>query len=239
MDRSIFHGILVVNVNWLITQVVDSSTPTKRRSQGGDSKYGFSSPGNGHHPSQRDPNTPRNYGGQPPNYSYNSPSSRGSQQASTNLDYINGPHQSRSSGGSPTSQQQQQQQQQHHFSPYSKYGGGGSNGGSSHGPSSSGVVELPPKIDRSSKPSNRQLARSAQERLFGSREGDINGLDIDTYPTSPPGPAPGQPGQGSSNGGPHQSHDYLGSLRGSSLDRERAAKAVRHIDGFDARQKKK
>ncbi|XP_046452173.1 tight junction protein ZO-1-like isoform X4 [Daphnia pulex] len=205
--------------------VVDSSTPTKRRSQGGDSKYGFSSPGNGHHPSQRDPNTPRNYGGQPPNYSYNSPSSRGSQQASTNLDYINGPHQSRSSGGYPTSQQQQQQQQQHHFSPYSKYGGGGSNGGSSHGPSSSGVVELPPKIDRSSKPSNRQLARSAQERLFGSREGDINGLDIDTYPTSPPGPAPGQPGQGSSNGGPHQSHDYLGSLRGSSLDRERAAKA--------------
>jgi hypothetical protein len=96
---------------------------------------------------------------------------------------------------------------------------------------------LPPKIDRSSKPSNRQLARSAQERLFGSREGDINGLDIDTYPTSPPGPAPGQPGQGTSNGGPHQSHDYLSSMRGSSLDRERAAKAVRYIDGFPRQTK--
>ncbi|XP_045029433.1 tight junction protein ZO-1 isoform X3 [Daphnia magna] len=201
--------------------VVDSSTPTKRRSQGGDSKYGFSSPGNGHHPGQRDANTPRNYGGQPANYSYNSPSSRG-QQASTNLDYMNGPPQSNhrpsGNGAYPTSSSSSQQ---HHLTPYSKYGGGGSNSSGGHGPSSSGVVELPPKIDRSSKPT--RLARSAQERLFGSREGDVNGLDIDTYPTSPPGPAPGQPGQ--NGGGAHQSHDYLSSMQGSSLDRDRAAKA--------------
>lgn len=112
---------------------------------------------------------------------------------------------------------------QHHFSAYSQYGGGSNS--SAHGQSSSGVVELPPKIDRSSKP--RSLARSAQERLFGSREGDVNGLDIDTYPTSPPGPAPAQ---APPNGASHPSLDYLGSLRGSSLDRERAAKAVRRID---------
>ena len=105
---------------------------------------------------------------------------------------------------------------QHHFSPYTQYGSNGA---------SSGVVELPPKIDRSSKPSNR-LARTAQERLFGSREGDVNGLDMDTYPSSPPGPAPTQPPP---NGASHPSHDYLGSLRGSSLDRERAAKAVKTI----------
>ena len=111
---------------------------------------------------------------------------------------------------------------QHHFSPpYMAYSGG-TNG--SHGPSSSGVVELPPKIDRSSKPT--RLARSAQERLFGSREGDINGLDIDTYPTSPPGPAPAQAPNGVAN---HPSNEYLNSLRGSSLDRDRAAKAVRQI----------
>ena len=111
---------------------------------------------------------------------------------------------------------------QHHFSAYSQYGGGN---GSAHGQSSSGVVELPPKIDRSSKPS--RLARSAQERLFGSREGDVNGLDMDTYPTSPPGPTPAN---APPNGAAHPSLDYLGSLRGSSLDRERAAKAVRRID---------
>ena len=106
----------------------------------------------------------------------------------------------------------------HHYSPLtyspSQYPG--------HGP---GAPELPPKVDRTSKP--RGMQRSAQERLFGSREGDMgengvkNGRDEpDLYP-SPPPPAPPN--------GSHSSHaesslNYIGSLRGgSSLDRERAA----------------
>lgn len=105
----------------------------------------------------------------------------------------------------------------------------------SYGPSSSSDLP-PPKIDRSSKPlSASRPLRSAQERLFGSREGDINGLDASDgggggYPImSPPGPAP----HSTPNGAPSQ-HDYIGSLRGSSLDRERAAKAVRLIDSHQS-----
>lgn len=187
--------------------MVDASTPTKRRSQGGDSKYGFSPSGNG-----QTPMSPRGNNGS--GYPYNSPSSRQLPPPvnSTNLDFINGqPH--------PTTTTNQQRSngypgsgQPHYNSSYSQYNG--SNGSSSH--TNGNGAELPPKIDRSSKPSSR-LPRSAQERLFGSREGDVNGLGMDSYPTSPPGPAPTQ-----QNG-----HDnYIGSLRGSSLDRERLAKAV-------------
>jgi len=90
----------------------------------------------------------------------------------------------------------------------------------SYGPTSSSDLP-PPKIDRSSKPSSASRPlRSAQERLFGSREGDINGLD-----TADGSGGVGYP-HGTPNGVPSQ-HDYIGSLRGSSLDRERAAKAVR------------
>ena len=91
----------------------------------------------------------------------------------------------------------------------------------SYGPKSSSDLP-PPKIDRSSKPSSASRPlRSAQERLFGSREGDINGLDA-----ADGGGAGGGYPHGTPNGAPSQ-HDYIGSLRGSSLDRERAAKAVR------------
>ena len=79
--------------------------------------------------------------------------------------------------------------------------------------------ELPPKIDRSSKPTR---LRSAQERLFGSREGDVggnpkNGDSSESY-GSPPPPAPPN---GSSQ--PESSLNFAGPMRGSSVDRERAA----------------
>lgn len=112
----------------------------------------------------------------------------------------------------------------HHYSPLA-YSPSQYQGHSNAGP---GAPELPPKVDRSSKPSSRSQrgSGSAQERLFGSREADVgdngkNGRDEpDTLYPSPPPPAPPN--------GSHSSHaesslNYIGSLRGSSLDRERAA----------------
>lgn len=99
-------------------------------------------------------------------------------------------------------------------------GGGGTGGGGGGGGGGGEGVELPPKIDRSSKPKGM---RSAQERLFGSREADLcdlpNGVDLDHYP-SPPGPAPAANGSHSSHG------DYNAPLR-PSFDKERAVKTVR------------
>jgi len=194
--------------------MMDGSTPTKRRSQGGDSKYGFSSSGNGN--IQRElhaPPSPRSSYPGPSNYGY-SPSSRNQ----PNMEYMNGPtHQQKqwsngaaSSGGYA-----------HHLAGYSN----AQYSSSQYNTSSSAVVELPPKIDRSSKPKG---LRSAQERLFGSREADLcdlpNGVDLDHYPSPPAPPLPAPPLPPNAEGALNYNNTPL--RGGNTLEKERAGKTA-------------
>ena len=187
---------------------------------------GFSSSSNeGHlHREGHIPRSPRS--SYPGGQSGNSSSSYGytSSRHPPNMEYINGPgHQQKQWSSSPG--------YAHHSFPHSysnsQYGSAYSAGAG--GGVTGGGVELPPKIDRSSKPKG---VRSAQERLFGSREADLcdlpNGVDLDHYP-SPPAPAPAPAASASAAAsaaanGSHSSHG--GDYNRPAFDKDRAVKAV-------------